>query len=130
MALKKHDDIAAIPALIEFVKESLYRRNSSEEVFLCLCSAINNPAIVCPEIVSDRKKLIAEIENWWEQNKGGDPAEWKSDELTKLSHLLAGQANAWMPYYDISEDFRFISGEVEDIDGSPVMTVFKRFSGF
>jgi hypothetical protein len=126
-ALNDCNDIAAIPALIEFVKKNAYRRNSFEDVFHCLRSAINNPVIIYPAIASDRKKLITEIENWWEQNKGKNPADWESDDLTKLSILLAGQANIWKPLYDISEEFRLISGEVEDINNSPVMTVFKRF---
>ena len=120
-------DTTAIPALIKFVKENAYRKNSTEKVFRCLCSAINNPAIAYPSIASDRKKLIIEIENWWEQEKDNDPAEWKTDDLAKLSYLMQAQADAWRPSYDISGEFRLTTGEVEDINDSPVMTVFKRF---
>jgi hypothetical protein len=121
-------DTASIPELIEFVKKNVYRKDSSSEKgFRRLCSKINNPYIIYPPIVSHRKELIAEIERWWKENKDKEPGNWKSDDLTILSRHFAGQANAWKPSYDISGEFKLIHGEVDDINDSPVMTVFKRF---
>jgi len=127
-ALKDFNDTVAILALIEFVKKNVYRKYpSTNKVFRHLCSEINNPHIIYPPIISHRKELIAEVEKWWNQNKDKDPAEWKSDDLTKLSRHMAAQTYDWEPLYDISGEFRLVSGEIEDVNDSPVMTVFKKF---
>ncbi len=126
-ALKDFNDFSATPVLIEYIKKNSYKKKTSDDMFRCLRLSINNPSIVYPAIVSDREKLIVEIENWWESNKDKNPDEWNSSSIAKLSHLLAGQANVWRPSYDISREFRLIRGELEDINDSPVMTVFKKF---
>jgi len=127
LALKDCNDTAAIPALIAFIKRNMYRREAFEVGFSALCTAINNTDISMPVSMPDRKRLIAEIESWWDRNKDKSPARWQSDDLAKLASQLEEQANSWRPLYNVSGTFRLISGEVEDANTSPVMTVFKKF---
>lgn len=67
-ALTKTGDNSGIPLLIELAKRHVYR-NSFEGVFYSLRTAIYREDIECPKDIPGRKKLIAKIERWWEQNK-------------------------------------------------------------
>jgi len=86
LALKDLNDTVAIPVLIEFLKNNMYRK-SFEEAFYSLRWAIGNTGLKAPKSVPQRKDFIAKIEDWWELNKDRNSEDWNTDDIANLSSI-------------------------------------------
>ncbi len=124
LALKDLDDTTAIPALIKFLKENMYRK-SFEEAFYSLHWAIGNKDLKAPKSVPQRKDFVAEIEGWWERNKDRSSEDWNIDDITNFSSISKNKVIT-TPVRDGDMLVDPALQKFDDLNNSP-LAVFKKF---
>jgi len=71
-------ETSSVPILIEILKKRLYR-STFQIPFNILCEQIGRVDLKHSEVIPERKKIVAEIEDWWERNKDKNRLEWFCD---------------------------------------------------
>ena len=112
MALKAFDDYSAVSVLIDFLKDHVYHYREFGSALWAVEKITGREDLKNTKIIAKRQAIVADLDQWWQRNKGKSLLYWFADLLlTASDHQTKFQAARQL-------------GEIGDISALPALREF------